>query len=89
MKSTAVPRIVRLVRPRKSIFSRPISATVVHRELGHRDGLSSPCAGRCSGTFDQRLARDDDAGRVRAGVAGDALEPLRRIDQLLDRGSPS
>ena len=64
---------------------------LLHRELRHRDGalfavrrLAGAGAAARSlqrHVLDQRLAGDDDAGGVGAGVPGDALQLLRRVDE--------
>ena len=62
---------------------------VVHVELRRRQGLLVALAAR-RGALQrrqpgERLARDHDPGGVRAGVAGDALEAARGVDQLAHR----
>ena len=47
--SHALPRIVRFVRPRKSIFSRPSSATSHMPNCVVGSASASPEEGRCSG----------------------------------------
>ena len=54
----------------------------VHLVLGHeRVGVGGPLEGHELG---QRVAADDDAGGVRGGVAGDALELAGDVDELVD-----
>ena len=77
----ALPRMVRLERPRKSILSRPILATwsIANCVVGM---LVFVAAARAleRHVLDERVARDDDAGGVGARVARDAFELLRGLD---------
>ena len=81
ISSTALSITSRLRRPRKSIFSRPSASTSLHRELGHDLLVGAFLLQRDD--VDQRLGADDDAGGVDRVGAGEALERLRELDDLL------
>ena len=77
---------VRVVRPRKSILSRPIFSTALH-VIGGDDGF---VLGAGDGDeLGERAGRDDDAGGVHAGAADEAFEAHGGVDELLDAGSES
>ena len=72
---------VRVVRPRKSILSRPIFSMALH-VVGGDDGV---VLGAGDGDeFGERLGRDDDAGGVDACAADEAFEAECGVDELLD-----
>ena len=74
---------MRLRRPRKSIFSRPELLDAVHVELGHDLAV---LAALQRDVLDQRVATDDDPGRMDPGRALEVLDLERGVDDLL--GSP-
>ena len=73
--------MVSVVRPRKSIFSRPSFSRPVHVVLGD-DFVPVGLVQRDQ--ILQRLGRDDDAGGVHAGVARQAFQALRDVQHFLD-----
>ena len=76
-----MPRIVSVVRPRKSILSSPIVLEQAHWVLRRDVAFALAARPLQRHVLDQRVARDHDAGRVGRGVAGDALDALGRVDQ--------
>ena len=78
----ALARIVRLRRPRKSIFKRPAAST---SPIAHCVMTSVLPFTYCSGTYSiDRLLGDHHRRRVRADVAGQAFDLQRQVDQLAD-----
>ena len=73
--------------PQEVHLEQADGGALVHRPLGHGDGalvVVLGAGGALQGdVLDQRLARDDDRGGVRAGVPRDAFELARLVDELL------
>ena len=81
-KFSARRRMVSVVRPRKSNFTRPGLLDVLHRVLGDQEIGFRVAIERHQ--FDQRPVADDDAGGVGGGVAVQAFHPQRDLHQAAD-----
>ncbi len=73
--------MVRLIRPRKSNFSRPSASQAC---ISNWVMVVRPSVARCSGMISVSGSRDDDdPGGMRGGVARHALQLLGDADQLV------